>query len=115
MRPRPYPLSLALALAIAGLSGVSSWAGAAPAATKVKAGADKDNTLPASVRRIERETGGQVLRAQPIQRDGREIYRVKVVTPQGRVRVLEDDAGRAQPLPPPPEPLPPPAGVRHHP
>ncbi len=114
MRPRPYPLSLALALAIAGLGGVSSWAEAAPAATKVKAEGDKDNTLPASVRRIERETGGQVLRAQPIQRDGREIYRVKVVTPQGRVRVVEDDAGRAEP-PPPPEPLPPPAGVRHHP
>ena len=49
-----------------------------------------DNGLPASVRRIERETGGEVLKAQPIQRDGREVYRVKVLTPQGRLRVVED-------------------------
>lgn len=50
-----------------------------------------DDGLPASVRRIQRETGGQILRAQPYERDGREVYRVKVLTPQGRIRVYEDD------------------------
>lgn len=55
----------------------------------------RDGGLPASVRRIQRETGGQVLKAQPIQRDGREVYRVKVLTPQGRIRVVEE-------IPPPP-------------
>ncbi|HTD29036.1 MAG TPA: hypothetical protein VK660_06560 [Xanthomonadaceae bacterium] len=55
----------------------------------------RDGGLPASVRRIQRETGGQVLKAQPIQRDGREMYRVKVLTPQGRIRVMEE-------MPPPP-------------
>ena len=55
----------------------------------------RDGDLPASVRRIQRETGGQVLRAQPIQRDGREVYRVKVLTPQGRIRIVEE-------MPPPP-------------
>jgi len=55
----------------------------------------REGGLPASVRRIQRETGGQVLRAQPIQRDGREVYRVKVLTPQGRIRVVEE-------IPPPP-------------
>jgi len=50
----------------------------------------RDGGLPASVRRVQRETGGQVLKAQPIERDGRQMYRVKVLTPQGRIRVVED-------------------------
>ena len=59
----------------------------------------RDNgSLPASVHRIQRETGGQVLRAQPYERDGRRIYRVKVLTPQGRIRVYEDDPGSSRGL-----------------
>jgi len=57
----------------------------------------RDGDLPASVRRVQRETGGEVLKAQPIQRDGREVYRVKVLTPQGRIRVVEDEPWRADP------------------
>jgi len=70
----------------------------------------REGGLPASVRRIQRETGGQVLKAQPIQRDGREVYRVKVLTPQGRIRVVEEapPPPRERPLPlrnqPPPNP-----------
>ena len=118
MSPRPLPLSLAIALAVAGLGGVSACAGNVAAAEKIsqdKASQDKvrdvgdrDNTLPASVRRVERQTGGKVLRAEPIQRDGREIYRVKIVTPQGRVRVVEDDAGPPPPQAPQTDGLPPP-------
>lgn len=48
-------------------------------------------TLPESVRRVERQTGGEVLRAEPMQRDGREVYRLKVLTADGRVRVVQDD------------------------
>ncbi len=44
-----------------------------------------------SVRRVERETGGEVLRAEPMQRSGHEVYRLKVLTPEGRVRVMQDD------------------------
>jgi hypothetical protein len=47
--------------------------------------------LPESVLRAERETGGQVLRAEAMQRDGREVYRLKVLTPDGRVRTMRDD------------------------
>jgi hypothetical protein len=47
--------------------------------------------LPESVRRVERETGGKVLQVRPIQRGDREIYRMKVLTPDGRVRVVQDD------------------------
>ena len=52
---------------------------------------DNRSTLPDSVRRVERQTGGEVLRAEPMQRDGREVYRLKVLTADGRVRVVQDD------------------------
>lgn len=45
------------------------------------------------VREVERD-GGQVLQAEPMQREGREVYRLKVLTPEGRVRVLHDDRAR---------------------
>lgn len=53
------------------------------------------STLPESVRRVERQTGGEVLRAEPMQRDGREVYRLKVLTADGRVRVVQDDPSEA--------------------
>lgn len=67
-------------------------------------GGPRNDGLPASVRRIQRQTGGQVLRAQPYERDGREVYRVKVLTPQGRIRVYEDDPGAERGGPPAPYP-----------
>ena len=55
------------------------------------------------VRQVERD-GGRVLQAEPMQRSGREVYRLKVLTPEGRVRVLDDSRRRESP----PEPAPPP-------
>ena len=49
------------------------------------------------VRQVERD-GGRVLQAEPMQRSGREVYRLKVLTPEGRVRVL-DDSRRRDPRP----------------
>lgn len=58
-----------------------------------------ESALPDSVRRVERTTGGEVLRAEPMQRDGREVYRMKVLTADGRVRVVQEDPrGRASGL-----------------
>lgn len=51
----------------------------------------RGSELSDSVRRIERETRGQVLSAERLQYDGRELNRVKVVDGQGRVRVYVDD------------------------
>lgn len=45
------------------------------------------------VRQVERD-GGRVLQAEPMQRGGREVYRIKVLTPEGRVRVIEDQRAR---------------------
>ena len=56
----------------------------------------RDDGLRDSVRRVERQTGGEVLRAEPMQRDGREVYRLKVLTADGRVRVVQDDPERQQ-------------------
>lgn len=50
--------------------------------------------LPETVSRIERETGARVLSAQRSQRGGREVTRIKVYTPEGRVRVVWDDPQR---------------------
>ena len=79
MRPLiPSVVALALAL-IAGGTGVL---------------AAEAGRLPESVSRIERETGGRVLSAEKSQRGGREMNRIKVVTPEGRVRVMWDDPQR---------------------
>ena len=48
-------------------------------------------SLSDSVRRAQRETGGQVLGAERVQFDGREINRVKVMDDRGRVRYMDDD------------------------
>ncbi|KAA2285415.1 hypothetical protein [Arenimonas fontis] len=56
------------------------------------------------VRQVERD-GGRVLQAQPMRRGDRETYRLKVLTPEGRVRVIdaprepERDGGRARAQP----------------
>lgn len=53
------------------------------------------------VREVERD-GGRVLQAEPMQRSGREVYRLKVITPEGRVRVLDDSRrGGSRPEPEP--------------
>ncbi|MCB1560592.1 MAG: hypothetical protein KDI75_05815 [Xanthomonadales bacterium] len=55
--------------------------------------ADRKDNRPSSdtVRRIERETGGRVLKVEPIHRGGRDMSRVKVLTPDGRVRVMREN------------------------
>jgi hypothetical protein len=51
-----------------------------------------------AVRRAERATRGQVLSAERVQYDGRDLNRVKVVDDRGRVRVYWDDPqGQAEP------------------
>src|SRR5918993_350280 len=52
----------------------------------------------ARVRQVER-AGGRVLQAEPMQRGGREVYRFKVLTPEGRVRVMQGDPREIGPAP----------------
>lgn len=59
---------------------------------------DGQRALAEAVRRAERATRGQVLSAERVQYDGRDLNRVKLVDDRGRVRVYWDDpaAGRGQ-------------------
>ncbi|HST45747.1 MAG TPA: hypothetical protein VLK29_11055 [Luteimonas sp.] len=56
------------------------------------------DALADSVRRIERNKRGQVLSAERVPYDGRDINRIKVVDDRGRVRVYMDDPARGQPV-----------------
>lgn len=50
-----------------------------------------------SIRRIERNTRSQVLSAERIQSDGRDINRIKAVDGSGRVRIYTDDPRAREP------------------
>lgn len=52
---------------------------------------DDHRALSDAVRRVERQSGGQVLSAERVPFDGRDVNRVKVVDANGRVRVYMDD------------------------
>jgi len=54
--------------------------------------APRQMNLSEAVAAAERSTGGRVLSAEPIDEGGRLSYRVKVLTPNGRVKVLFLDA-----------------------
>jgi hypothetical protein len=64
----------------------------APAPAKEKRERDQGEPLRESVRKVERETGGEVLRAERVPQAGRSVNRIKVITPEGRVRVYREDA-----------------------
>jgi len=62
-----------------------------------------DDALSDSVRRIERSTRGQVLSAERVPYDGRNVNRIKVIDDRGRVRVYMDDPqSQKKPRPDPP-------------
>ncbi|MCF7221399.1 PepSY domain-containing protein [Lysobacter chinensis] len=67
-------------------------------------GADH-RALSDAVRRVERRTGGQVLSAERVPFDGRDVSRIKVVDSSGRVRVYMDDPHSSRAPRPMPERL----------
>lgn len=90
-------LPAALLAALPGLAMAGDHGRGRPAQAPTPRNAQQDpsrqdpSALPDSVRRVERTTGGEVLRAEPMQRDGREVYRMKVLTADGRIRVVQED------------------------
>ena len=101
-------ICLSLSAVLAGM-GASAWAGPQSrldavmkqAAARDEARQDErprqhdrasdQRALSDAVRRAERATRGQVLSAERVQYDGRDLNRVKVVDDRGRVRVYWDD------------------------
>ncbi len=59
------------------------------------------SSLSDAVRRVQRETGGQVLGAERVQFDGRDINRIKVMDDRGRVRYMDDDPQQRRAQDPP--------------
>lgn len=105
MTRSPTPSLKLLTIAIlAVLPALSAYAGpqAAPQQDGLQArdsrqdrGSSRDNSsLSDAVRRIERNTRGEVLSAERVQYDGRDMHRVKVVDDAGRVRVFMQDPSR---------------------
>ena len=64
--------------------------------------AGRHDALSDSVRRVQSRTGGQVLSAERVPFEGRDINRVKVVDDRGRVRVYMDDPSSRPRRPPRP-------------
>lgn len=48
-----------------------------------------------AVRMVQQQTNGRILSVDTVRRGNRIIYRIKVLTPEGHVRVIEIDGGRA--------------------
>lgn len=59
------------------------------------------SSLSDAVRRVQRETGGQVLGAERVQFDGRDINRIKVMDDRGRVRYMDYDPQQRRAQDPP--------------
>ena len=93
---RPLPNLLAAAI-LALLPTAAAWAQSAPPPPPRNRDAqderqdDRRGSLSEAVRRVERDTRGEVLSAERVQYDGRDMHRVKVVDDQGRVRVFMQD------------------------
>ena len=95
------PLSNLLCVAVlAGLPAASAWAQQPPPPPRERGNAqdnggdNRRGSLSDAVRRVERDTRGEVLSAERVQYDGRDMHRVKVVDDQGRVRVFMQDPQR---------------------
>jgi hypothetical protein len=103
------PLSNLLCVAVlAGLPMASAWAQQPPPPPQRDRGDTRNNddnrrgSLSDAVRRVERDTRGEVLSAERVQYDGRDMHRVKVVDERGRVRVFMQDPQRRDGGAPPP-------------
>ena len=95
------PLANLLCVAVlAGLPAASAWAQQPPPPPRERGNAqdnggdNRRGSLSDAVRRVERDTRGEVLSAERVQYDGRDMHRVKVVDDQGRVRVFMQDPQR---------------------
>ncbi len=63
-----------------------------------------DYSLDRAVEGVRSSTGGRVLSADTVRRDGRPIYDIKVLTNDGRVRRMAIDGETGEPLQRPPRP-----------
>ena len=100
---RALPLLL-LSLALsAGPALAAHGAGPGPVRFEAAAGAPPfsrqkggEITLEQAVEQVRAETGGRILSAETVQANGRRVHRIKVLTPDRRVRVVNVEAGNGR-------------------
>jgi len=86
--------ALPLLLSACALLGTGAASATAREAVVVAQAAEgKALTREEAARQAAEETGGKVLAAEPDELDGRPVYRVKVLTPDGHVRTVVIEAG----------------------
>ncbi len=100
----PSSLKLLVIAILAVLPVLSAYAGPQSAPTRSRnqqedsqqeRGRSRDaSSLSDAIRRVERDTRGEVLSAERVQYDGRDMHRVKVVDDEGRVRIFMQDPNR---------------------
>ena len=97
-RPSPRLVAVALLAVFAASAGSAMAQGRGQRDQNDRSGGRNDQdrhaehrALADAVRRVERATGGEVLSAERVQSDGRDVSRVKVVDASGRVRVYMGD------------------------
>lgn len=88
---RLVAVSLSLILLSSPLAALEQRAGAGETPPRQENSERAGRGIPAAVRRVERQTGGQVLNVESMRFQGRDIHRVKVLEPGGRIRVVVDD------------------------
>ena len=94
--------SLAVVVTVLLLAGIgnAAWAqkgrGGPPPQGQPQSRPAPQDSLSDSVRRAARDSRGQVLSAERVPFDGREMHRVKVLDDRGRVRVYMDDPQRTR-------------------
>jgi uncharacterized membrane protein YkoI len=54
-------------------------------------------SLDEAVARVRRQTDGKILSAETVRVDGRQVHRIKVLTPNGRVTRMDIDADTGRP------------------
>lgn len=86
----PLTFALALAGAVAPACVAAQGQGQSPPPPPQERPSEH-RALSDAVRRVERATNGQVLSAERVQFDGRDVNRVKIIDDRGRVRVYWDD------------------------
>ena len=92
MRSQPFIRALILLMFLTtGISAVS----ADPFTSRgdiIRLAAREGVTLDEAVARVKHQTKGRVLTAETIQREGKAVHRIKVLLPNGSVRVMYVDA-----------------------
>ncbi|MDO8704168.1 MAG: PepSY domain-containing protein [Sulfuricaulis sp.] len=86
------------------MAGLLVWASLAPVearrderSTRREAARPDGPSLDEAVERVRRDTGGRVLAAEAREQRGRTSYRIKVLLPNGSVRVVDVDAQSGEP------------------